>query len=62
MLFFFSTHARGNVIYLFYKIQFKWFVEVLRDFGSMEKDKKQVSWRGFDDLCVCPLIDPDNNE
>ena len=26
------------------------------DFGGTKKEK-QASWRGFDAICVCPLID-----
>ena len=28
----------------------------MKDFGGMKKSA-QVIWRGFDAICVCPLID-----
>ena len=33
---------------------------LLKDFGGMKKEKNKsadVIWRGFDVICVCPLID-----
>ena len=51
------THTWKNVIYLFYTIKIQMFY--WRIFGAWEKKNKSadVIWRGFDAICVCPLID-----
>ena len=48
---YYSTHARKNVIYSFYTIKIQ--------IGAWKMNNK--IWRGFDVICVCPLIITVNN-
>ena len=59
---YYSTHTRINVIYLFYTIFIKQIQIVYQRIflgGARKKKNKSadVIWRGFDVICVCPLID-----
>ena len=54
---YYSTHARENVIYLFYAIKIQ--MVYWRILGAWKKKNKSadVIWRGFDAICVLYIID-----
>ena len=48
---YYSTHTRKNVTYLFYTIK------IQMVYTKKKNKSADVIWRGFDVICVCPLID-----